>query len=44
MGKYENMLAHLKRMVEDTDTNGTALVAIHPKFQDWIRAKTEAEL
>jgi hypothetical protein len=32
------MLAHLKRIIEDTDSNGTAIVAIHPKFQELVTA------
>jgi hypothetical protein len=36
--QHKNLLAHLKRKIEDTDTKGTAIVAIHPKFQELVTA------
>ena len=36
--QHKNLLAHLKRIIEDTDSNGTAIVAIHPKFQELVTA------
>ena len=45
--QHKNMLAHLKRIIEDTDTNGTALVAIDSRFTDLVvalRTATSTEL
>jgi hypothetical protein len=45
--QHKNMLAHLKRIIEDTDSNGTAIVAIHPKFEELttaLRTATSTEL
>jgi hypothetical protein len=45
--QHKNLLAHLKRIIEDTDSNGTAIVAIHPKFQELVtslRTATATEL
>ena len=36
--QHKNLLAHLKRIIEDTDSNGMAIVAIHPKFQELVTA------
>jgi hypothetical protein len=37
--QQKKMLAHLKRIIEDTDnSNGTAIVAIHLKFQELVTA------
>ena len=36
--QHKNLLAHLKRIIEDTDTNGTAITAIHPKFTELVTA------
>ena len=36
--QHKNLLAHLKRIIEDTDSNGTAIVAIHPKFEELVTA------
>jgi hypothetical protein len=45
--QHKNMLAHLKRIIEDTDTNGTAIVAIDPRFEELttaLRTATSTEL
>jgi hypothetical protein len=45
--QHKNLLAHLKRIIEDTDSNGTAIVAIHPKFTELVtalRTSTATEL
>jgi hypothetical protein len=39
-GKY--MLNHTQRMIEETEDNGTAMVGIHPSFEDLITSMRSA--
>jgi hypothetical protein len=45
--QHKNLLAHMKRIIEETDDNGTALVAIDSRFTELItalRTATSTEL
>jgi len=45
--QHKNLLSHIKRMVDEQDSNGAAMVAIHPRFTELVtslRTATATEL